>query len=93
MKDKEVVYWKQRNGELISVDDMDINHLRNAFKHLIKHNANVVKQANELVDEYNALVRKRKAERSSSSFILNGDMAQEFHESYPSDEDDDRFED
>jgi hypothetical protein len=91
MKDKEVVYWKQRNGELISVDDMDINHLRNAFKHLIKHNANVVKQANELVDEYNALIRKRKAERGSASFILNGDMAQEFHESYPSDEDDDRF--
>jgi len=91
MKDKEVVYWKQRNGELISVDDMDINHLRNAFKYLIKHNANVVKQANEIVDEYNALIRKRKAERSSASFILNGDMAQEFHESYPSDEDDDRF--
>ena len=28
MKDKPV-YWKQANGELISVDDMDINHLRN----------------------------------------------------------------
>jgi len=91
MNDKEIVYWKQRSGELISVDEMDINHLRNAFKHLIKHNANVVKQANELVDEYNALVRKRKAERGSASFILNGDMAQEFHESYPSNEDDDRF--
>lgn len=87
----EIVYWKIRNGELISVDDMDINHLRNAFKHLIKHNTNVVKQANELVDKYNDLIRKRKAERGSASFILNGDMAQEFHESYLSDEDDDRF--
>lgn len=26
---KEPVYWKTRNGRLISVDDMDINHLRN----------------------------------------------------------------
>ena len=91
MKDKEIVYWTMRDGNKISVDDMDINHLRNAFKYLIKHNANVVKQANELVDEYNALVRKRKAKRSSASFILNGDMAQEFHESHPSNEDDDRF--
>lgn len=27
MKDN-IVYWKMRNGRLISVDDMDINHLR-----------------------------------------------------------------
>lgn len=85
------VFWKMRNGKLISVDDMDINHLRNAFKHLIKHHQNVVQQANEIVDKYNALVRKRKAERGSASFNLNGDMANEFHESYMSDEDDDRF--
>lgn len=23
---KEIVYWKQRNGELISISSMDINH-------------------------------------------------------------------
>jgi len=80
MKDKEIVYWKQRNGELISVEDMDINHLRNAFKYLIKHNTNVVKQANEIVDKYNDLVRKKKAERSSTSFKLNGDMSNFFNE-------------
>lgn len=28
MKDN-TVFWKMRNGRLISVDDMDINHLRN----------------------------------------------------------------
>ncbi len=44
-----------------------------------------------LQKKYNALVRKRKAERGSASFILNGDMAQEFYEFYLSDEDDDRF--
>jgi hypothetical protein len=30
------VYWKMRNGNLIDVDDMDINHLRNTLKMIIK---------------------------------------------------------
>lgn len=37
MKDK--VYWKQRNGVLISIDDMDVNHLRNVLK-MIVNNSN-----------------------------------------------------
>ena len=67
-----------RNGRLVSVDDMDTNHIKNAFKHLIKHHQNIVQQANEVVDKYNALVRKRKAERGETSFNLNGDIAQSF---------------
>jgi len=31
------VYWKQRNGELISIDNMDINHLRNVLKMIVKN--------------------------------------------------------
>ena len=31
------VYWKMRNGNLIDVDDMDINHLRNTLKMLIRN--------------------------------------------------------
>lgn len=79
MKDKEVIYWKQRDGKLVSVDDMDINHVRNAFKHLIKHHSNVVHQANDIIEKYNALVRKRRIERGEASFNLNGDMANEFN--------------
>ena len=30
-----IVYWKMRNGVLISVDNMDINHLRNTLKIII----------------------------------------------------------
>ena len=30
-----------RNGRLISVDDMDINHLRNVLKMIIKNNQKV----------------------------------------------------
>lgn len=77
---KEIVYWKTRNGKLVSVDLMDTNHIKNAFKHLIKHHQKVVQQANEVVEKYNALVRKRKVERGSISFNLNGDMAQSFND-------------
>jgi len=37
------VYWRTRKGELIDVDDMDINHLRNTLKMLIR---NKIKQVN-----------------------------------------------
>ena len=67
-----------RNGKLVSVDDMDTNHIKNAFKYLIKKHEQLVKDANEVVEQYNALVRKRKAERGSASFTLNGDIAQSF---------------
>lgn len=30
-------YWKMRNGSLIDVDDMDINHLRNTLKMIIRN--------------------------------------------------------
>lgn len=68
----EPVFWKMRNGKLISVDDMDINHLRNTLKMLIRNNQKILKA-------------------KPIEFKLNGDMANEFHESYLSDEDDDRF--
>jgi hypothetical protein len=37
---KEIVYWKQRNGVLISIDDMDVNHLRNVLKMIVKNSSN-----------------------------------------------------
>jgi hypothetical protein len=46
MNAKEIVYWKQRNGVLISVDDMDINHLRNTLK-MIVNNSNKHKKRTE----------------------------------------------
>lgn len=71
MKDKEPVYWKMRNGRLISVDDMDINHLRNVLKMIIRNRKKASQQS------------ERKLEVK-----LNGDMAQEFNDSYYSDIDD-----
>jgi hypothetical protein len=42
----EPVFWKMRNGKLISVDDMDINHLRNILK-MIVNNSNKHKKRTE----------------------------------------------
>ncbi len=85
---KEPIYWTTKTGVKVNVDDMDENHVRNAFKMLIRvHNETIVK-ANEIVDKYNTLVKKRKAERGEANFTLNGDMAQFFNDQYFEDEDD-----
>ena len=75
MKDNQSVYWKMRNGRLISVDNMDINHLRNVLKMIICNRDKALQQL----------------KAKSTKFTLNGDMAQEFHETYYSEEDDDKF--
>jgi hypothetical protein len=33
----ETVYWTMKNGQKINVDDMDINHLRNTLKMIIRN--------------------------------------------------------
>jgi hypothetical protein len=38
---KETVYWTMRDGTKISVDDMDINHLRNTLKMIIRNQVRV----------------------------------------------------
>lgn len=54
-------YWKMRNGDLISIDNMDINHLRNTLKMIVKNSNKHKKQvifklkgdmANEFNDNY-----------------------------------------
>ena len=35
---KETVYWRMKDGRLISVDDMDVQHLRNTLKMIIRNN-------------------------------------------------------
>lgn len=39
---KDNVYWTTANGSKIKVDDMDITHLRNTLKMIIKNNQRVV---------------------------------------------------
>ena len=63
---KEKVYWKMRNGNLISVDDMDEEHAKNVLKIVLKNRQTVIKQ----------IVKSKR-----QSFVLHGDMANEFNRS------------
>jgi hypothetical protein len=45
MKNK-TYYWTTRAGEKINVDDMDLNHLRNALKMIIRNVENKPKRIN-----------------------------------------------
>lgn len=86
MSSKEIVYWKMRNGKLISVDEMDINHLRNTLKLIIKNE-------NRIMVALNKKLEKERHIKAANNFVLHGDMANEFNQSHMSDEDDDRFDD
>lgn len=72
---KEKIYWKMRNGNLISVDDMDEEHAKNVLKIVLKNRQTVMKQ----------IVKAKR-----QSFKLQGDMANEINSSqYDDDEQDD----
>lgn len=45
------VYWTQKNGQQINVDDMDINHLRNTLKMIIRNQRKVNKPKFEIRGE------------------------------------------
>lgn len=59
----EKYYWTMRDGQKINVDDMDINHLRNTLK-LIMRRANA--KAEAII-----------AAKAKSRFRLRGDIAQD----------------
>ena len=79
------VYWTMKNGQKINVDEMSESHLRNAFKMLIKNHQNLINKTNEIIEDYNKLIKSKK---SSVGVSLQGDMAQQFHENFPATEDD-----
>ena len=65
MKDSAPVYWQMRNGELISVDNMDVNHLRNVLKMIIRTKTTPKKDAfvqNFIEEEINFITRKQEEE-------------------------------
>jgi len=74
-------YWTMRNGKSISIDDMDLNHLRNTLK-MIVNNSNKHKDKIE---------KEAYWKKQNEKVFLNGDMANEFNENHLSHKDDDRF--
>jgi hypothetical protein len=69
-------YWTMANGQQIDVDHMDITHLRNVLKMILRN-----------VEAKRALIAQE-ASRKKHHIQLNGDMAQQFHETYFADQQD-----
>jgi len=70
MSNKEIVYWKQKDGTFIDIMSMDVNHLRNVLKMIVnnsnKHKDNLEKEAYW--------------KKQNEKMFLNGDMANEFND-------------
>lgn len=73
----EPVYWKQKDGTLISIDNMSVNHLRNTLKMIIK-NLNKI---------------EAKKVKPTPKFELKGDIAQDHFDMMMDNEYGDQFED
>ncbi len=57
------VYWTMKNGEKIDIDEMDINHLRNALKLIVRNREAYLKK---MVKDFKVPIK----------VTLNGDIAQ-----------------
>lgn len=58
------VYWTMKDGKKISIDDMDINHLRNSLKMVVMGLERL----------------KQKHSKSKPKFELKGDIAQDHYD-------------
>ena len=68
MKDNSSVYWKMRNGRLISVDDMDINHLRNVLKMIIRNREKAIQAKPKVEFKLNGDIAQFFNEEQNNSF-------------------------
>jgi len=60
----ETVYWTMKDGKKISIDDMDINHLRNSLKMVVRGLERL----------------KLQQKKSTPKFELKGDIAQDHYD-------------
>lgn len=85
---KEPVYWTTKDGRKMNVDDMGNNHVRNAFKMVLRN----IQQRQFEAEE------KRQLAISKELFEPHGDGAKMMHEQmlgslYPGEDFDDIFDD
>lgn len=59
------VYWTMKGGKKISIDDMDITHLRNSLKMVVR-----------AIEK----IRKEQEVKSKPKFELRGDIAQDHYD-------------
>lgn len=80
------LYWKTQQGQLVSVDDMTEDHLRNTLKWIIKNNPYFCSDCGYIVPPTSAhterckRVAKKKMAKGAIKFRLNGDIAQSFND-------------
>jgi len=70
---KNDVYWVTKDGRKMNVDDMSDQHVRNAFKMVLKN-----------IEAKKEEIKSRKAKPRTVK--LNGDMAQQFNDQQEYDE-------
>ena len=63
---KEIVYWTMKDGKKISVDDMDITHLRNSLKMIVRK-----------MERVQAEIKAELQSKSKPKFQIHGDIAQD----------------
>ena len=80
MIEKETVYWRMKDGRLISVDDMDVQHLRNTLKMIIKNKLRV-SESKKYTDRFN-FNGEIAQEMYDNALIeeMMGDLLDEWHE-------------
>jgi len=80
------MYWKQKNGNYIAVDEMDINHLRSTLKFLIR-NSPGFNPVTQRVEPFEVKVPVRDIEPRGEMAQLLNDSFWEEHEDDPMYED------
>lgn len=76
----ETVYWTMQNGQKIDIDAMDINHLRNTLKMIVRNKVRV--QANAPVTprfKFNGEIAQEMHDNAIIEEIM-GDMLDEWYD-------------
>lgn len=71
--------WQTRENKILVIDEMDGQHAKNALKLLLKSHYGLIIKHNKLIDKYKSL--------KTHGFALKGDMAVDFNENFPSNDD------
>lgn len=83
------VYWRMKNGKSIDVDLMDVNHLRNVLKMILRTSKHYCEHCKYIVDNKkyphrsmcpNNIINSDAYSYRESQFELNGDVAQSFND-------------
>jgi hypothetical protein len=79
--------WTTKEGKTLNVKDMDDGHARRCIEMAIRNNS-LQKVFALILEGRKSLLKKKAKAKAKQEFKLNGDMAQQFNDTYPGDEED-----